>query len=329
MPVFIPAGAVDACGSTLETSFDSNSRQEVRVQHQISVPHTERTLKVEFQTSLSRELREFRIYHTVGYRTTRFWGLKNFNVLMFCSARQQSECTAQPSFGLKAVPVEGLLAVCASSVKTIYARYTAASFNKTKINQWDDISGNGRHSVEWQGTNFQMLNVTGNGMNRTVLSVYGDTTTGVKFAPGSLPATFTICSLSKYGTGSQQRILGLTDGNWVHGHWSGRAGVAYYEVWRTSYDNLVNPNTDWVVMCGQNAGGNIMLTNGRSVGTGSGGRGSGQLAIGYSYFEAPSNWFVSQIAVWDRALSLHEMQLVTAHFREGEWDRIDPATVDC
>ncbi len=202
-----------------------------------------------------------------------------------CKAPQKSECTGQQSFGLKTVPLEGLLAVCESSVKKIlsaliefqsrgsvdkwvwqiYARYTAASFNKTKMNQWDDIPGNGRHSVEWRGSNFRVQNVTGNGMNRTVLAVYSNTNTGVKFPTGSLPGTFTICTLSKYGAGSQQRIGGLADGNWLHGHWAGRAGVAYCEFWRTSSENLVTPSTDWVVMCGQNAEGNIMLTNGRSV----------------------------------------------------------------
>lgn len=51
------------------------------------------------------------------------------------------------------------------------------------------------------------------------------------------------------------------------------AGVAYYHGWKTATVSNVDPNTNWVVMCGQNGGSNLKLVNGRSVGTSGGGSG--------------------------------------------------------
>ena len=64
------------------------------------------------------------------------------------------------------------------------------------------------------------------------------------------------------------------------GHWSGRAGVAFYEGWRRhgstwSQQVSVSPDTDWVVMCGTNAGSRLMLVNGADVGSATGGSGGG------------------------------------------------------
>eukprot|EP00966_Prymnesium_polylepis_P008824 203451-Prymnesium_polylepis.1 len=57
------------------------------------------------------------------------------------------------------------------------------------------------------------------------------------------------------------------------------SGVAFYGTVRTTWTAHVSPTTDWVVMCGTNAGSDAILVNGQSVGTGTGGTGDCGLGI--------------------------------------------------
>ena len=58
-----------------------------------------------------------------------------------------------------------------------------------------------------------------------------------------------ICSVTRYAEGTKKRILNAAGRNWLHGHWNGHAGVAYYNGWVTSSNGIVTPDTDWVLMC--------------------------------------------------------------------------------
>ena len=77
--------------------------------------------------------------------------------------------------------------------------------------------------------------------------VKGSTLSKISF--GTIKGSGTFCSKTRYtGASKQLRILN-GDGNWLHGHHGGRAGVAYYEKWIGSYENVVSPNDNWVVLC--------------------------------------------------------------------------------
>ena len=98
--------------------------------------------------------------------------------------------------------------------------------------------------------------------------------------------SFTICSATRWsGSGnpatSQRKVLHGTpivagsSYNWLHGHGAGGsppapyAGVADYgDGWKTPQSPQVDPVTDWVIMCGSNAGAQLTLVNGVDVGTG-------------------------------------------------------------
>ena len=47
-------------------------------------------------------------------------------------------------------------------------------------------------------------------------------------------STFTLCTTSRYTGGNRRRIFVGSRGNWLHGHWNGRVGVAYYNGWINS-----------------------------------------------------------------------------------------------
>jgi hypothetical protein len=82
----------DGCGNTIYAPFDWNSNQEYVISRALSIPHSERTLKVEFQTSLSRELLRVDLFGAASYKSARYWGLKEFSIFMQCEGKNQSDC---------------------------------------------------------------------------------------------------------------------------------------------------------------------------------------------------------------------------------------------
>jgi hypothetical protein len=80
--------------------------------------------------------------------------------------------------------------------------------------------------------------------------------------------------------------------------------VAYYEGWKTPEVDTVSPDTNWVVMCGQNGGTSAIYSNGKNVAIASGGPGNQQIGVnGGAYPADVSDWAIMEIAVWDRVLS--------------------------
>jgi len=152
-----------------------------------------------------------------------------------------------------------------SSVLTKHPPYlaaTAESWDST-LNRFTDISGNGRHGTLVGGTAAQGT-VAGHGAAINVPFVGGTTATQIRWPAGSVPSTFTICSVTRYtSTSGQFRILQSASGNWLHGHHGSKVGSTYYEgssanLNRDPVNNLaklgMTSRTDWVVTCGRNTG---------------------------------------------------------------------------
>jgi hypothetical protein len=165
---------------------------------------------------------------------------------------------------------------------------------------WPDVSGNG-NTATLSGSGFTELSSTGHGANAGVLALSGTTSSQVSFG-NLIEGEFTVCSVTRYTGGTKRRILQGGDRDWFHGHWSGRAGVAYYQGWKTSSSDNVNPDTNWVVMCGTNAGSQLKLANGRSVGTSTGGTGSTTVWINGGYYSGETSDFaIADLVVWPPA----------------------------
>ena len=78
-------------------------------------------------------------------------------------------------------------------------------------------------------------------------------------------------------------------------------------------------HTDWVVMCGTNAGSQLKLVNGVDVGTAAGGTGGVSLFVnagdhgnGYHGNEK-SDFAIAEVVVWPRGLTSDEMRGVSEH----------------
>ena len=159
---------------------------------------------------------------------------------------------------------------------------------------------------------------SGNGASGVVRTLAGDRNAQFNFG-AILPAEWTLCTLSRY-TGLSNRIFLAGGGNFLHGHWKGRRGVAHYDGWVTSKDSR-GTKMDWLVMCGTNKGQRAYV-DGVNVATADRNGESGNKHLGINY--APnggccdgerSDWAVAEVITWDRSLSDDEMKQKVEHLK--------------
>ena len=120
------------------------------------------------------------------------------------------------------------------------------------------------------GTNTVLISAANaNGLPRPVKYISGSPATQVLFGNILTGSVWTICTLTRYTGANKGRIMNDIGGNFIHGHYAGNAGVAHYGFWRTT--SSTSGSTDWFAFCGQNGGANLIMSNGVTIGTGSGG----------------------------------------------------------
>ena len=163
----------------------------------------------------------------------------------------------------------------------------------------------------------------------------GTIASSITWPSNSIPATYTICSLTRYtggAVGVSKRILQGKTLNWLHGHSGGMRGVVQYAsasspyyVWNTLQNNIGTTN-NWLVMCGKNIGGypTNILADGASVGTASGGVGGDVLTInGATSTTYNSNFAFSQLLIWNQALNDADMltasNMLTSYLLTGSY----------
>jgi len=183
-----------------------------------------------------------------------------------------------------------------------------------------EARGNGRDVTRPAGT-VTYGTGSGNGAAASVPYISGTTATTMLWPSGSIPTNFTICSITRYSGSTYRRILnttGYTNGvgnNWLHGHWDGLRGVAYYEGWKTSSEATVGTQTDWLVMCGNNGNPipNNIFVDSVAKGTATGGAGGGtyNMSINTGYYSEQSDWAFTYLVIYDTVLTDAEMYTVS------------------
>lgn len=139
-----------------------------------------------------------------------------------------------------------------------------------------------------------------------------------------VPEQFTICSISRYTGRNMRRILQGSRGNFLHGHWEGQVGVAYYNKW-------VTPETGhrghaWSVMCGTNMDA-LFLLNGVNRGTATApSAGSQCININHGGIcgNERSDWAIMELMTWRRALPQAQMMAVSAYLHDKIHQRWSP-----
>jgi len=215
----------------------------------------------------------------------------------------------------------------------MHGHYTMASWERSKPQQWDDISGNARHAKTSRGSVAVGWRAPSHGAGTLQTYLQGTTKDGVRFPEGSIPARFTICSVSRMPEMSEGTILDAADlMNWAHGHYGGHPGQAWYgtvnfqtdsgqdEAGTHSWGDHSIRFDDWIIMCGQNAeSDSVFMANGVNTGISSGGNGGGMLSINHGnvgLLRGFSRWEIMEVAIWNTFLSRHEIRAVMMYYQE-------------
>ena len=187
-----------------------------------------------------------------------------------------------------------------SSMVAWFKSEDAGSAWKSAVGSWQArVTGSVTKKVE-----------AGHGATYPVVYLAGDTNTGIDFGQIMKP-DFTICSVTRYLGGANQRILQHNQPNWLHGHWNGAVGVAHYNHWVTSPHRTPwqHPGlTGWLVMCGSSTGVVFRGKERRNDGETAALKSSGDAHLYINLHSGEKSDFgVMEVIVWNRALSEAEM----------------------
>lgn len=177
----------------------------------------------------------------------------------------------------------------------LIARYNASSWNSGTSTLEDLVGSYDATSLRGSGPAVKTSSAAG---GYSVL--YGSSNDGIRFPTGILPQTFTLFHITRYTSTTQGRIITASNTNWLDGHWSGNAGVAYHNGWITAQTDYYDQ--DFFISTSQAT---AYRTEGGSFSTG-GNNTQASLTINYGQYSEYSDWEVIEILVYDRALSTAE-----------------------
>ena len=162
----------------------------------------------------------------------------------------------------------------------------------------------------------------GHGATHPVRALHGDSKSKYDFGRAIPAGKWTLCTLSRY-TGANKRRIFEGTGNFLHGHWYGLRGVAFYDAWVTSHQVGHGVVDDWLVMCGTNDGKRAYV-DGTNVALSDRSGASSDKYLGINYAKdcgdcaserETSDWAVAEVMIWSRALSDAEMIQVTNYLQ--------------
>ena len=184
----------------------------------------------------------------------------------------------------------------------LLAVYTGESWSTTG-GGWLDAYG-ANHATTVTGTVVK----TATGINGRAYLSGGYNTSTLQFPSAVLPSTYTLFSLSKYNGAVKGRVLTAPypPTNWLTGHYSGVAGVAFHDGWvaDTVFSGI---GSNWLLSSDQNT---LYKCNGLNRSTGSGS--AYATGIGFNVQSETSDWASAFVLVYTGTLSAAEIVSVEA-----------------
>lgn len=196
--------------------------------------------------------------------------------------------------------------------KAPWAVYSAEKYGNNTLY---DLTGNNRHATT---SGLTAGSGTGNGATGSITNVSGNTNSYILFPSGSIPASFTMASITRWTGTNKKRILTSIDGsppNVMMGHHQTGVGIVYANGSMVAASTSI-VDTNWLNVVAKTGGTtpNNALINGVASGTGlSGSAGaisSGQLGVN-KYGTEKSDFAFAYLIIWDQALTDAEMVIVS------------------
>jgi peptidoglycan/LPS O-acetylase OafA/YrhL len=199
------------------------------------------------------------------------------------------------------------------AIGSVFAWFNSDSLSVDDATTWPESSGANLAAATCSGCGVVISSGNGLLQDRVVLS--GPASAWVDFG-NIIPQQpeYTVCSATRYRDGEANgRLLNGDGANWVHGHWGGRPGVAFYEGWLNGYEPRVSPVLEWVFMCAVGgSNGDPMVVNGKEETVSGGGSGwpSRVMVNAGIYGNEVSSFEVLELITFDRKLTAAEMIIV-------------------
>jgi uncharacterized repeat protein (TIGR02543 family) len=186
-----------------------------------------------------------------------------------------------------------------------YMRFKASDYDATN-KVWRDSSGNSRNTSLIGGTpSVVTTTANSNGSSKTFQVVQGNTSANIRFGnPRWDGSRYTLFTVARYSGATKARIFDGVGTNWLHGFWNGYSGVAHHNAWVTQYATTTH-SSNWVL--GTSYAYNYR-SNGTSRGTSGGDANFYPLSINYE--RETSDFQVAEVLIFDRQLTLSEIQKV-------------------
>ena len=189
-----------------------------------------------------------------------------------------------------------------------WGAYIAGHSNNTPTSLYD-FTGNKRDAII-SGCSFS--SGSGNGATASIPFISGGTTNTITWPLGSLPPTYTLCSITRVIGATTSRVFDGKVNNILHGHLANKSGVAHYGTWVTPNitSSIYAPNlNNWLVMCGTNSSSNgipnNVYVNGNATGIQNGLiQSNDTLTINNGGYKSEASSFAfSAVFIWDTGLT--------------------------
>jgi Concanavalin A-like lectin/glucanases superfamily/Domain of unknown function (DUF2341) len=185
--------------------------------------------------------------------------------------------------------------------------FTGDSWSST-LNRWTDLSGANNHATTIKGS------ISTGTLSNGRKFIQGGTTAGLQFNSNyPAAATATLIAVARYTPGGARgRIFDAIGTNWLACFHNTKSGVAYHSTWLTPQIDI--HGNDWIVFSDQYSLFRSQFVT-RSSGVSSVGAYTG-MAINNGSFSSGelSDWSVACVALYNRQLSLSEIQQVETFF---------------
>jgi len=190
--------------------------------------------------------------------------------------------------------------------------YKGEAWNGTS---WPDLSGNGNDCTLTRGT-----------INKSDRYIYGGTGDGIRFPGGILPSTYTLFHVARYNGSIKGRIFDGTAGNWLSGFHGNKTGVAFHGYWLTQASATNFPLDEILISADQR---DLYRGNGIDLKINSGTSQSRTIGINYGSRNGitgteQSDWAVWEVIVYNRELSLEEIETVENYLNKTYYTYTNP-----
>ena len=188
----------------------------------------------------------------------------------------------------------------------LIAIYTASSVSGSV---WNDVSGYDNHATIVGSPS--VISTTSNGASETFDVIEGSDTDSIIFPTGILnQAGYTLFHVARRVSGDGRIVTGAPyePVNWLSGHWTSCAGVAYHSGWMT--DQTDHYGNNWLISADQNQfyrpNGNVSL----SASSGGSGDIPADICVNNISNEPTTIWQIAEVRVYNYEMTLEEISAV-------------------